>query len=144
MDEDILFETNRFNLSEVQEHFINPCCFGEDLARWLRAELMERGLEVDEPGQEDWGWYLRARRQGCWYFVGVGGNADEASGEKNQGEWRIMVEEVKWGFSPSEMVKAVWGKLTGKKEECDKSQMKKLIREIIEAEPDVRNVRYGA
>jgi hypothetical protein len=28
----ILFKTNRFNLSKVGEHFINLCCFGEDLA----------------------------------------------------------------------------------------------------------------
>lgn len=144
MDEDLLFETNRFNLTEVREHFINPCCFGEDLAHWLRAKLAERGLEVDEPGQEDWGWYIRARHRGCWYFVGVGGNADEASRVKNQGEWRIVVEEGKQQFSAFGMVETVWAKLTGKKEGCDKSLMKKLIKEIIEAEPDMRNVRYGA
>jgi hypothetical protein len=23
---DILFETDRFNVSQVKEHFINPCC----------------------------------------------------------------------------------------------------------------------
>jgi hypothetical protein len=34
---DILFETDRFNVSEVKRHFINPCCFGEDLAGWLRG-----------------------------------------------------------------------------------------------------------
>lgn len=44
MPPDILFDTNRFNLSEVKEHFINPGCFGEDLAVWLRAKLIERGI----------------------------------------------------------------------------------------------------
>ena len=51
----ILFKTNRFNLSKVGEHFINPCCFGEDLAAWLRIKLSERDVEVREPYQEDWG-----------------------------------------------------------------------------------------
>jgi hypothetical protein len=32
----ILFKTNRFNLSKVGEHFINPCCFGENLIHGVR------------------------------------------------------------------------------------------------------------
>jgi hypothetical protein len=39
---DILFQTNRFNLSEAKEHFINPCCFGEDLAEWLPEQLAKK------------------------------------------------------------------------------------------------------
>jgi hypothetical protein len=31
----ILSRTNRFNLSKVGAHFVDPCCFGEDLAAWL-------------------------------------------------------------------------------------------------------------
>src|SRR6266513_835232 len=37
---DILFRSGSFNLSKVGEHFINPCCFGEDLAAWLRIKLV--------------------------------------------------------------------------------------------------------
>jgi hypothetical protein len=44
----LLFRTNRFNLSKVGEHFINPCCFGEDLAAWLGGRLREKGVEVRE------------------------------------------------------------------------------------------------
>jgi len=50
----ILFRTGRFNLSKVGEHFINPCCFGEDLAAWLRVKLVEKGVEARQPYQEDW------------------------------------------------------------------------------------------
>src|SRR5262249_19161373 len=139
MDEDLLFETNRFNLSEVKEHFINPCCFGEDLANWLRAKLSERGIEVDEPGQEDWGWYVRAKHGECWYFLGMSGNADESGPDKDEGEWRIMVEEGKWQF-PGE---GLWQRLRGKTKNCDAAVMKRFIFEILEREPDFRNVRYG-
>ena len=144
MNEDLLFETNRFNLSEVKEHFINPCCFGEDLAHWLRDKLKERGLEVDEPGQEDWGWYVRVNHRECWYFIGIGGNADESSREKNQGEWRIMVEEGKWQFPRVPLVGAVWAKITRKKTASDAALMKSIIRGLLEAETDFQNVRYGA
>jgi hypothetical protein len=50
----ILFTTTCFNLSKVGEHFINPCCFGEDLAAWLRAKLVEGTLRLSN--EEDWGW----------------------------------------------------------------------------------------
>jgi len=36
----------RFNLSTAKEYFINPDCFGEDLAAWLRDKLTERGTDV--------------------------------------------------------------------------------------------------
>ena len=42
---DILFRTKRFNLSTAKEYFINPDCFGEDLAAWLRDKLTERGID---------------------------------------------------------------------------------------------------
>ena len=132
MHHDLLFETNRFNLSEVKAHFINPCCFGEDLASWLRSKLIEKGMEMTEPGQEDWGWYIEANYNGSWYFVGVGGNADEASGDENQGEWRIMVEKRR----------SVWGKLAGKSEMSGADEMMTIIWGILEAEPDFRNMRY--
>jgi hypothetical protein len=49
----ILFKTNRFNCSKVGAHFINPCCFGEDLAAWLRDKLNSKCADAGSPGQED-------------------------------------------------------------------------------------------
>ncbi len=76
---DILFETDRFNVSQVKEHFINPCCFGEDVAQWLREKLAEKGAVTGTPGQED--------------FVGVTGFHKEGALNANEGEWRIMVKK---------------------------------------------------
>ena len=54
-----VFESRAFNHTEPKEYFINPCCFGDDLARWLMEELAQQGIGVDdEPGQEDFGWYF--------------------------------------------------------------------------------------
>lgn len=132
MRHDLLFETNRFNLSEVKEHFINPCCFGEDVAAWLRGRLLEKGIEMSEPDQEDWGWYISGSHKENDYFVGVGGNADEGSEDKNQGEWRIMVEKRR----------SVWEKLTGKNEMNAGDDMLQVIHGVVENEPDFKNVRY--
>jgi hypothetical protein len=65
-----LFQTNRFNVSEVKEHFIDRCCFGEDLAEWLREQLAKKGVSADAPYQQDWGWEMLARQGSQGYFLG--------------------------------------------------------------------------
>src|SRR5262249_56092808 len=90
---DLLSRTSRFNLSKVGDHFINPCCFGEDFAAWLRERLAERGIQADPPGQEDWGWYLGLSHAGGRYLLGVSGTADESSANENDGGWRIIIDK---------------------------------------------------
>ena len=53
------FHSSVFNTSEEKHYFINPGCFGDDLARWLIARLRSAGATTDDqPGQEDFGWFL--------------------------------------------------------------------------------------
>lgn len=55
----VTFRSNRFNTSESKSNYINPCCFGDDAAEWLRQQLASSGVTVDPKiGQEDFGWYL--------------------------------------------------------------------------------------
>lgn len=128
---DILFDTNRFNLSEVKEHFINPGCFGEDLAAWLRAKLIERGVPTIEPGQEDWGWYIESQVRGSSYFIGIGGDAEETPNETNQGEWRIMIQKHR----------TMWEKITGRNQTSPDDSIFGVIEEILRREPDFTNLR---
>jgi hypothetical protein len=92
VSQELLFETSRFNLSDVKPHFINPICFGEDLARWLAARLRERGMSATEPDQEDWGWYFDVEHAGVAYFIAIGGNASEEHAVANHGEWRVSID----------------------------------------------------
>jgi hypothetical protein len=60
---EITVETDLFEHREVKPHFINPCCFGEDFAAWLKQELSrfsELKFERSDPIQEDYGWGLWA------------------------------------------------------------------------------------
>src|SRR5439155_8976332 len=82
----ILFNTGRFNLSKVGEHFINPCCFGEDLSAWLRQKLIERLVEMREPYQEDWSWELPAKSGDQSYYLCMSGNADGSAANPDEGE----------------------------------------------------------
>jgi hypothetical protein len=59
MDDQITVETDMFEHREVKPHFINPCCFGEDFAAWLKeqvAVLESSSFTFSEIVQEDYGW----------------------------------------------------------------------------------------
>jgi hypothetical protein len=129
---DILFDTDRFNLSVTKEHFINPCCFGEDLAAWLRSKLVENSIPPLDPGQEDRGWYIESTLGDASYFIGVGGAANESAANPNEGEWRIMVEKHR----------SIWDKLKGKNKTSRSDPIFAIIREILKRESDFKNVRY--
>jgi len=126
---DILFETARFNLSEVKEHFINDCCFGEDLAAWLQGRLNSKGMQALKPYQEDWGWEFSVKDSVGSYYVGVGGNAAEGAANKNQGEWRVMISKRR----------SLWDMLAGKNKLSASEPVISSIRTLLEAETDFAN-----
>ena len=70
----IVVETDPFEHREVKPHFINPCCFGEDFAVWLKQELSRftgLGFEFSEPIQEDYGWGFWASRGKDRFWVAL-------------------------------------------------------------------------
>jgi hypothetical protein len=55
MDESVTVETDLFEHREVKPHFIDPGCFGEDFAAWLKQELTripDSGFDLSEIIQE--------------------------------------------------------------------------------------------
>jgi hypothetical protein len=127
----ILFDTNKFNLSEVKPDFINDCCFGEDFANWLGQELNLINIITTEPFQEDWGWafYIKYKRHN--YFIGVGGNADDLNKESNLGEWRVMVEKKR----------SIIEKILGKNKLNKDDDIINFIHTIIMKQNDFHNIR---
>lgn len=86
----VTFESSAFNTSERRPYFINDGCFGDDVARWLIAELYARGVPTDaEPGQEDFGWFFGFRPGETVYqfIIGYRPGAD-----KEPGVWIGWVE----------------------------------------------------
>jgi len=127
----VLFWTNQFNLSKVGEHFINPCCFGEDLAAWLQAKLAALGVETKPPYQEDWGWELPASLPNDSYYLCISGNSKESTVDKDEGEWRIIVEKRR----------SIGERLTGKGKITSSDEMIRMLEEILKTEPTIRGVR---
>lgn len=125
----ILFRSDRFNLSKVGEHFINPCWFGEDLAAWLRPKLAEKKIETGPPYLEDWGWELPATKRPDSYYLCMSGNADNPGND--EGEWRIIVEKRRW----------IWERLTGEGKILAGDAVVTLIEQILSNEPAIKNLR---
>jgi hypothetical protein len=127
----LLFRTNRFNLSRLGDHFINPCCFGEDLAAWLRLKLGEKGVEAREPYQEDWGWELPLAHEGSAYFLCMSGNSDESDANRDEGQWRIIVEKKR----------SLGQRLTGAGKISENDPLARMIEEILQGDFSIREVR---
>jgi hypothetical protein len=117
-------KTARFNLSKVGEHFINPCCFGEDFAGWLQVKLIERNVQVRKPYQEDWGWELPAIVGSDSYYLCMSGNADGSRENEDEGEWNIIIEKKR----------SLGQRLRGKGKIL-------MLEEILCAEPTIRDVQ---
>jgi hypothetical protein len=81
--------TDRFEAGTPGVNFINPNCFGEDFALWLRPRLADRGLIVSEPIQEDWGWVMLVTLAGSKFTISIG--VMEESIGKVPANWRIGV-----------------------------------------------------
>jgi hypothetical protein len=92
MCEEFTVETELFEHKEPKPHFINPCCFGEDFAAWLRDRLSplgSDGFELSEPIQEDYGWGLWARREKETFWIAMGCVDEEPTEEPAQ--WVVSV-----------------------------------------------------
>jgi hypothetical protein len=91
-NEPIIVETDLFEHREVKPHFINPCCFGEDFAAWLKQEIsrsLELGVELSDPIQEDYGWGLWAShgKDRFWIAISYVGNGPQEA----PAQWVISV-----------------------------------------------------
>jgi hypothetical protein len=92
LGDSIMIETDLFEHRELKPHFINPCCFGEDFAAWLKQELSsftDLDFELSEAIQEDYGWGFWASRGKDRFWVAlsyVGDGPQEAPAQ-----WVISV-----------------------------------------------------
>src|SRR5579863_5302039 len=82
LNDRLTVETDMFEHREVRPHFINPCCFGEDFAAWLKEQvspLQDSGFIFSEPIQEDYGWGLWAtcKDDRFWIAISYEGNGPQ-------------------------------------------------------------------
>jgi hypothetical protein len=122
---DFIFTSDRFNVSERKEYFINDRCYGDDLARWLVERLRSQGLIASEPCQEDWGWCFDVRSEKISYFIGVGVMDNEEPPPNSQVQWRVFVEKRR-GF---------WEMLKRSNPFSETDGLIEILKQILASEP---------
>ncbi|MDP8921331.1 MAG: hypothetical protein M3O34_00415 [Chloroflexota bacterium] len=126
----VTFKSRAFNSSVPKATFVNPECFGDDLAAWLGGQLRARGLEADEqPGAEDFGWYLRFSFEGVPYCAVVGYRPDDGP---DGGDWVVWLERDA-GFLAS---------LLGRRDKGIRREAALLLHDVLSASGDLQHVRW--
>lgn len=86
----VRFRSAAFNFREPKDYFINDCCFGDDVCKWLKKELQAQGIKTDdELTQEDFGWLLEYVVNGKGYWVFVTSNPGE-----HEDEWLAWITKA--------------------------------------------------
>jgi hypothetical protein len=129
----ITVETDLFEHREVKPHFINPCCFGEDFAKWLRRELADlasAGFELSEPIQEDYGWgfWVSHGPDPFWIALSFCGEGPT----EEPGEWVVSV-----GYDPGlNLLK----RLLHKPDAAALAQLRDRVWQVLGSTPGIRVV----
>ena len=58
MKTQVQFRSDKFPPYENEEEEINPGLWGRRLAEYLVTNLKEKGIPIEEPIAEDWGYYI--------------------------------------------------------------------------------------
>jgi hypothetical protein len=130
----ITVETDLFEHREVKPHFINPCCFGEDFAAWLRKELLRQpGLdfELSAPIQEDYGWGFWATRSTdrLWLALSYVGDGPQ----EEPAQWAILI-------NPEPGLNLV-KRLFHKPDETSAEQLENRVRQILASNSAIKMIQ---
>jgi hypothetical protein len=126
----VRFKSSAFNMSEPKKYFINPSCFGDDLAIWLIDQLRGKGYEVsDAPGQEDFGWYFTFRVSEIEHCFVIGHRPDE---DNEEGLWIGWLERSR-GFLPS---------IVGARKRGIQPAAAQVIQEVLSGSSQIRDIGW--
>jgi hypothetical protein len=88
----VRFRSAEFSPPDPEPGQVNSERYGYALASWLSARLSERGVTVEVPVAEDWGWFIDATHDGRLARLGCG------NVEGSITEWLIWIEGERPGL----------------------------------------------
>jgi hypothetical protein len=126
----VTFRTTAFNHTERKSYFINDGCYGDDLARWMIAELAKQGARtIGDADQEDFGWYLTFEIANSKYFFLTSYRADD-----------ISVGATWIGFI--ERVSSPLGRLFGRQNQNIAPEAAQAIHRVLSNAPEIHEIQW--
>jgi hypothetical protein len=127
----VSFTSTAFNTAEPKSSFLNACCFGDDLAKWLIQELRNRGISADgEPGQEDFGWYFNFLIAETPHTFVIGHSPSLVEG--GEGTWLGWIERDR----------GLLGSLLGARKRGIDPAASQILHSILSSSPHIRDIRW--
>lgn len=126
----VIFHSAAFNITEAKDYFINECCFGDDLCKWLIKEFRARGLETDDaPGQEDFGWFFNFEStEGSYCLVTTYRPGDD----NEEGVWICWMER-----GCGLLASMLGGRKTGISQDTVE-----LLHQVLKGSPAIKNILW--
>ena len=126
----VIFQSTAFNTSEPKDYFINDCCYGDDLARWIMERLRAGCIHTEqEPGQEDFGWFFTFRVGETDYDLVIGYRPGE---ENKPGDWMCSIERRA----------GLIGSIFGKRNRGIQPDAPETIHAVLSSSPQITGVRW--
>ncbi|HVH73189.1 MAG TPA: hypothetical protein VNB49_19050 [Candidatus Dormibacteraeota bacterium] len=127
----VSFKSTAFNITQPKSYFINSCCFGHDVAKWLIHQLHDKGVEADsEPGQEDFGWYFNFQVADTPHTFVIGHSPGLVEG--SEGTWIGWIERYRG------LVGSLFGGRTG----GINPAAAQALHSILSSSPQIQDIRW--
>ena len=124
----VVFRTTAFNTTTQKPYFLNPGCFGDDVSRWMIAALRQRGVKTaEEPGQEDFGWYMLFEVDGQEHCFVLGYRPGDT---EHEGDCIGTLERSR----------GLVGSLLGRRQIGVNPKAVQLVHELVSGLPDVSDI----
>ena len=125
----VTFKSSAFNTTEQREYFMNPGCFGDDVAKWLIDVLRAKGCKAENPGQEDFGWYFNFEVEDTEHCCILGYRPEQ---DKEDGSWIGWMERSR-GFI---------GSIFGDRQRGILLAASRAIHDILSNSSQIRDIRW--
>lgn len=131
-----LFRSKKFPIRIGEDAETNPFLYGEELANWLRNELVGSYPSIEPVIPEDWGWWVMCQREPFRLFIVVVNTIDQALIDAVAK--KEPPEEVLWVVEP--VVEVPFWRRSKSRDEAERTvdELHRRLSAIFEREPGIR------
>lgn len=124
----VTFSSPAFNMTETRDHYVNPECFGDDVALWFIEEMSTRGHPTAAPGPEDFGWHILFGDEPSPHCLVISHLLDDS-------------DRFLW-FCEVERHVGFWKSLMGRRTRAVTESAVDLVHDVLSQSPMIHQIRW--